>query len=130
MKRQLVIALGGLTFLLALSASGRLAAQGGDTSGQQLFNNACRTCHTIKEGDNRIGPHLHNIIGRKAGSLPNYRYSEAMQSADFVWDEDKLGRFIENPDALVPGNGMTPYTGVRSVEDKAKIIAFLKQSSQ
>ncbi|MDI4233612.1 c-type cytochrome [Bradyrhizobium sp. Arg237L] len=105
-------------------------AQRADVSGQQLFNNSCRTCHTTKEGDNRVGPHLHNIVGRKAGSLPNYRYSEAMQSADFVWDEDKLGRFIENPDALVPGNGMTPYTGVRSAEDKAKIIAFLKSSSQ
>jgi cytochrome c len=126
MKRQFIIALGGLTFLLASFVSGRPMAQ--DASGQQLFNNSCRTCHTTKEGDNRFGPHLHNIIGRKAGSLPNYRYSEAMQSADFVWDEDKLGRFIENPDALVPGNGMTPYTGVRSAEDKAKIIAFLKSS--
>ncbi|WP_454621756.1 c-type cytochrome [Bradyrhizobium cenepequi] len=124
------MALGGITFLLASSGFERAAAQGADASGQQLFNNACRTCHTTKEGDNRIGPHLHNIIGRKAGSLPNYRYSEAMQSADFVWDEDKLGRFIEHPDALVPGNGMTPYTGVRSAEDKAKIIAFLKSSSQ
>jgi cytochrome c len=130
MKRQFIMALGGMTFLLASSASDRAAAQGADASGQQLFNNACRTCHTMREGDNRVGPHLHNIIGRKAGSLPNYRFSEAMQSADFVWDEDKLGRFIENPDALVPGNGMTPYTGVRSAEDKAKIIAFLKSSGQ
>jgi cytochrome c len=130
MKRQFIMALGGMTFLLVSSASERAAAQGADTSGQQVFNNACRTCHTMREGDNRVGPHLHNIIGRKAGSLPNYRYSEAMQSADFVWDEDKLGRFIENPDALVPGNGMTPYTGVRSAEDKAKIIAFMKSSSQ
>src|SRR5215470_5277686 len=128
MKRQFVMAVGGLTILLASSASAPSAAQGADASGQQLFNNACRTCHTTKDGDNRVGPHLHNVIGRKAGSLPNYRYSEAMQSADFVWDEDKLGRFIEHPDALVPGNGMTPYTGVRSAEDKAKIIAFLKSS--
>ncbi|MFH0298245.1 c-type cytochrome [Bradyrhizobium sp. 31Argb] len=130
MKRQFIKALGGTTFLLASFASGQPMAQRADVSGQQLFNNSCRTCHTTKEGDNRVGPHLHNIVGRKAGSLPNYRYSEAMQSADFVWDEDKLGRFIENPDALVPGNGMTPYTGVRSAEDKAKIIAFLKSSSQ
>jgi cytochrome c len=130
MKRQFIIALGGITLLLASSASEQPAAQDADASGQQVYNNACRTCHTTKEGDNRVGPHLHNIIGRKAGSLPNYRYSEAMQSADFVWDEDKLGRFIENPEALVPGNGMTPYTGVRSAEDKAKIIAFLKSSGR
>jgi cytochrome c len=130
MKRQFMMVLGGMTVLLASSASGQPTSQGADASGQQLFNNACRTCHTTKDGDNRFGPHLHSIVGRKAGSLPNYRYSEAMQSADFVWDEDKLGRFIENPEALVPGNGMTPYTGVRSAEDKAKIIAFLKSSRQ
>jgi cytochrome c2 len=51
-----------------------------------VFNN---TCHTTRDSDNRVGPHLHNIIGRKAGSLPDYRYS----------------------DALVSGNGMKPYTG-------------------
>src|SRR5262249_54751464 len=62
------------------------AAKGADTeAGQQTFNNACRTCHTIKEGDNRLGPNLHNIIGRKAGSLQNYGYSSAMKGADFVW---------------------------------------------
>ena len=53
-------------------------------SGQLTFNNACRTCHTTKEGDNRLGPNLHNIIGRKAGSLQNYGYSSAMKGADFV----------------------------------------------
>jgi cytochrome c len=81
--------------------------QGGDAaSGQQVFNNACRTCHTIKEGDNRLGPHLHKIIGRKAGSLPDYDYSSAMKGAGFVWDEEKLERFIANPDELVPGNSI------------------------
>jgi hypothetical protein len=64
-------------------------------SGQLTFNNACRTCHTTKEGDNRLGPNLHNIMGRKAGSLPNYGYSSAMKGADFVWDKEKLDRFIE-----------------------------------
>ena len=48
------------------------AARADAASGQLLFNNACRTCHTMKEGDNRLGPNHHNIIGRKAGSLPDY----------------------------------------------------------
>src|SRR5262249_60092181 len=74
------------------------AGKGVDTeSGQQTFNNACRTCHTTKEGDNRLGPNLHNIIGRKAGSLQNYGYSSAMKGADFVWDKEKLDRFIATP---------------------------------
>ena len=64
-------------------------------SEQQAFNNACRTCHMVKEGDNRLGPNLHKIIGRKAGSLPDYNYSGAMKEAGFVWDKEKLERFIQ-----------------------------------
>jgi len=103
------------------------AAKGAATeSGQQTFNNACRTCHTTKEGDNRLGPNLHNIIGRKAGSLQNYGYSSAMKGADFVWDKEKLDRFIAKPDEVVPGNNMKPYGGLASAEDRAKVIAFLE----
>ncbi|WP_338026532.1 c-type cytochrome [Bradyrhizobium acaciae] len=95
-------------------------------SGEQAFNNSCRTCHTVKEGDNRAGPNLHDIIGRKAGSVAKFPYSEAMKSSGIVWDESTLLRFIEDPEAVVSGNGMKPYTGVRSAEDRAKIVAFLK----
>ena len=94
--------------------------------GQLLFNNACRTCHTLKEGDNRLGPNLHNIIGRKAGSLPSYNYSDAMKGADLVWDRATLDRYISNPDQVVPGNNMKPYGGLASTEERAKIIAFLE----
>jgi cytochrome c len=97
-------------------------------SGQLAFNNACRTCHVVREGDNRLGPNLHKIIGRKAGSLPDYNYSGAMKEAGFVWDEEKLERFIANPDELVPGNSMKPYSGLASRDDRTKIIAFLAQS--
>ncbi len=96
------------------------------TSGQQVFNNACRTCHTTKEGDNRLGPHLKKIIGRRAGSLLDYGYSSAMKGADFIWDEEKLDRFIANPDEMVPGNNMKPYGGLASPDSRAKVIAFLQ----
>jgi cytochrome c len=55
-----------------------------------------------------LGSELHNIIGRKAGSLQNYGYSSAMKGADFVWDNEKLDRFIATPDEVVPGNNMKP----------------------
>ena len=96
------------------------------TSGQLLFNNACRTCHSTREGDNRLGPHMRGIIGRKAGSLPNYSYSSAMRGANFVWDEENLDRFIANPDETVPGNNMKPYGGLASAESRGTLIAFLK----
>jgi len=104
-----------------------LAPQSADAiSGQQVFNNICRTCHSTKEGDNRLGPHVWGIIGRKAGSLPNYSYSSALKGADFVWDEEKLERFIANPDETVPGNNMKPYGGLASAESREKLITFLK----
>ncbi len=95
-------------------------------SGQLVFNNACRTCHSIREGDNRLGPHMRGIIGRKAGSLPNYSYSSAMRGANFVWDEENLERFMANPDEIVPGNTMKPYGGLASAESRVELIAFLK----
>src|SRR5262245_10155140 len=85
------------------------ARKGADTEpGQLTFHHACRTCHTTKEGDNRLGPNLHNIIGRKAGSLQNYGYSSAMKGANLVWDKEKLDRFIATPDEVVPGSNMKP----------------------
>jgi cytochrome c len=98
-------------------------------SGQLVFNNACRTCHTTREGDNRLGPNLYKIVGRKAGSLQNYGYSSAMKGADFVWDEAKLDRFIANPEQTVPGNNMKAFSGLASADDRAKVIAFLLSST-
>lgn len=96
-----------------------------DDAPQQVFNNACRTCHSIREGDNRQGPNLFEIVGRKAGSLPNYAYSSAMKNAGFTWDEAKLARFIANPDEVVSGNKMQPYGGLGS-ENTEKVIGFLR----
>jgi cytochrome c len=97
---------------------------------EQAFNNACRICHTTKEGDNRLGPSLHNLLGRKAGSLPGYNFSSAMKEAGFVWDEDKLDKFMAQPDKVVPGNNMKPYGGLASTDERTKIIAFLRSKTE
>ncbi len=81
-----------------------------DDAGQIAFNNACRTCHTVREGDNRLGPSLSGVI---------------MKKADLVWDKNNLDRFIANPDQVVPGNNMKPYGGIASADERAKIVAFL-----
>ena len=132
MQTLRVMAMGGMAcLLLSSSASSQTPAQGADAAaGQQAFNNACRTCHTVKEGDNRQGPNLHRIIGRKAGSLPGYAgYSSAMKEAGFAWDADKLERFMANADAVVPGNTMKPYGGLASADDRAKIVAYLQSGA-
>ena len=113
--------------VLLLSPSLSQDRQGADVaSGQLAFNNSCRTCHSVKEGDNRLGPNLYKVVGRKAGSLPNYGYSAAMKNADFVWDKGKLDQFIADPDAVVRGNNMKPYGGLASADTRAKVIAYLE----
>ena len=121
-----IIRQAGLATVLSLLASSATAQDAGAQAGQLLFNNTCRTCHTTQEGDNRLGPNLHGIVGRKAGSLPNYGYSHAMAESGLTWDEATLDRFIASPDAVVSGNNMKPYGGLASPEDRARIIAFLK----
>jgi cytochrome c len=122
------------TMILPMAAglsllSGTAVAQGAE-EGKLAFNNQCRKCHVTKEGDNRLGPSLYDIVGREAGSVPGFAYSSAMKNADIVWDEEKLDAYIENPDSLVPGNRMKPYPGVDSAEERAKIIAHLKAESE
>ena len=120
MRSWLAFPLAAAGVLLACAA----AAQ--DDAGQLMFNNACRTCHVVKQGDNRLGPNLYRIIGRLAGSVDGYAYSSAFENAGFVWDEENLDRFIANPEQAVPGNNMKPFGGISSKEDRAKIIGFLR----
>ncbi|MBR0992668.1 c-type cytochrome [Bradyrhizobium japonicum] len=121
-----IAAAGAVTLLLSTPSS--LAQQpAGDEAAHQAFNNSCRTCHSVKEGDNRLGPNLNKILGRKAGSLPDYNYSSAMKDAGFVWDQDKLTRFMVKPDEVVSGNKMQPYGGI-SAEEAAKVAAYLQRA--
>jgi cytochrome c len=103
-------------------------APSGAEAGHLAFNNACRTCHTLREGDNRLGPSLYNVMGRKAGSLPGYGFSSAMKDAGLTWDQANLDRFIANPDEVVPGHNMKPFGGIASPEERAKIIAYLEKA--
>jgi cytochrome c len=121
-RRQFVLA----AAIVLLSAS-ELAAQAGDPdTGKMVFNNACRTCHTLTAGDARLGPDLDGIIGREAGKAQGYAYSSAMKNAGLHWDEATLDRFIADPQAVVPNNNMKPFTGIHSEQDRANLIAFLK----
>lgn len=99
--------------------------------GQLAFNNYCRTCHSIKKDDNRLGPSLYKIIGKEAGSEPGYpSYSASLASSGIVWDEATLDRFIANPEQVVPNNNMKPYAGISDPEVRKKIIEYLKSSSE
>ena len=108
------------------TAAAEPAADG--AGGQEAFNNACRTCHSTKSGDNRLGPSLAGIVGKKAGSESGYQYSPSLKGSGVTFDEATLDKFITNPDSVVPGNNMKPYTGISDAAIRAKIIGFLKDA--
>lgn len=119
--------LAGAVSLLAVTAGAHAEAQSGDP--QVAFNNACRTCHSMREGDHRLGPSLNGVVGRKAGSVEGYTFSSAMQSSGIVWDEKNLDAFIANPDRVVHGNAMKPYGGIDDAAQRKEIVAYLKSIS-
>lgn len=110
---------------LAVVLVGAAAPAFAQQDGQTAFNNACRTCHTMKEGDHRQGPSLAGIVGRKAGSQPGFNYSSSMKQSGITWDEATLDRFIANPDEVVSGNTMKPYGGITDTALRKTIVEFL-----
>lgn len=114
---------------LALIAAITATRDAQATDPQMAFNNACRTCHSMKEGDNRLGPSLAGVVGRKAGTLPGYAYSPSMQNSGVTWDEATLDKFIANPEQVVGGNKMKPFTSISDETQRKDIIAFLKSIS-
>jgi cytochrome c len=101
-----------------------------DESLEIQFNGHCRECHSFVKNDNRLGPSLYGVIGRKAGSLPGFAYSESVKDSGIVWDEATLDKWIANPGAVIPGNNMAAlFEGISDASVRAKIIAFLKQDA-
>jgi cytochrome c len=97
-----------------------------ESDGKVAYNNACRTCHSFKDGDNRLGPTLHGIVGRKAGSIEGFSFSTAMKGSGITWDEANLSEFIANPDKVVHGNAMKPFGGIADASERQKIVDYLK----
>lgn len=101
------------------------AAQEESEDGKAAFNNACRTCHSFKADDNRLGPTLHGIVGRKAGSVEGFAFSPAMKGSGVTWDAATLDKFISDPNQVVSGNKMQPFGGIADAGERKKIIDYL-----
>jgi cytochrome c len=128
--RSLVMVLPAATMLTLLMASAIVVAeQAKPVAAPAAFNNACRTCHSIKEGDHRIGPSLYRIFGGKAGTRPGFNSSAALKNSGLTWDEKSLDRFIENPEAVAPNNAMKPYAGLPDAAARKQIVDYLKAAA-
>lgn len=116
-----------LPSILAVSmlAAGAAAAQDADMDeGMALFQQNCRTCHVVTEGDNRLGPTLHGVMGRESGAVEDFDYSSSLGGGAFTWDEETLDGFLADPAGFAPGNRML-YPGMPDPDARAAVIAYL-----
>ncbi len=118
MKNFLILAV-SMTLLGALPARAQDAA-----AGEGVFKRQCAICHAVVQGKNMIGPSLFGIVGRKAGTVPNFRYSAANRDSGITWDEAQLDPYLTNPKAVIPGTIMV-YVGQKDPQQRANLIAYL-----
>ena len=109
--------------LVALGLAAPAHAAGDPAAGRAVFNK-CSICHTVKPGQNAIGPSLFGVVGRKSATEPGFSYSDAMKKADKTWDEATLDTYLTSPKAMVPGTKMV-FPGLSKPEDRANLIAYL-----
>jgi len=89
----------------------------------------CASCHSIAPGGpNMTGPHLHGVVGRKAGSVADYNYSDAIKNAGFSWDAARLDTWIAAPRTMLPGTKMS-FVGMKDPKDRTDVIAYLMVNS-
>jgi cytochrome c len=97
-------------------------------SGKKVFKK-CVACHSInKDGGNKIGPALYNVVGRQVGGVSNYKYSKALAEYKKTWTFDELNGFLIKPAKWIKGTKMA-YAGLSSETDRASLIKYLNQNS-
>jgi len=101
---------------------------GNAAAGKTVFIQ-CQACHSIKDGENRVGPSLYGKVGATAGKVPNFKYSDANKNSGIVWTEEKLFEYLKNPRAVIPGTTMA-FAGIPDPQKRADVIAYLKANGQ
>lgn len=85
----------------------------------------CSACHSVKPGENGIGPSLAGVFGAKAGHVSSFDYSDAMAGSGLTWDQATLNRYLENPQGVVPGTSMS-YGGLKNADQRKAVVDYLK----
>ena len=93
-------------------------------AGEKVFA-LCRSCHVLEEGVNRVGPSLHNIVGRASGTVEGYSYSDANKSSGVTWTTDVLFEYLEDPKGFMPGTKMA-FPGIKDAQDRDNLVAYLE----
>ncbi|QIQ85419.1 cytochrome c family protein [Erythrobacter sp.] len=106
-----------------------LADLSGDAAtGKTLFTK-CMACHSIEDGVNRVGPHLHGVVGRDAGSVEDFNYSDANRNSGITWSREVLFDYLVAPQQYIPGTRMS-FPGLKDPQDRADLIAYLEANGE
>ena len=114
--------MGFLATMAALAWQPLLAAE--VDAGKSVFHSKCTICHSITQGQNRVGPSLFGVVGRPSATAPGYSYSSAMKNAGKTWDAATLDVYLTNPRGMVPGTKMA-FGGLPDATDRGNLIAYL-----
>ena len=102
-------------------------AQSEALSGEQLYDIACKTCHSLGSApDHRVGPPLGNLLDRKAAAVEGYRYSEALRASEWLWTLPTLLAWLSDPDTAIPNNAMN-YVNALTAEESQRLAEWLLQ---
>lgn len=96
----------------------------GDAAAGETVFAQCRTCHLVDEGKNGVGPSLYGIVGRQAGSIEGFRYSDANANSGVTWTPEVMFEYLEAPREFMPGTRMA-FPGLKNPQDRADVIAYL-----
>jgi cytochrome c len=115
----------GLAIMAAVGLTASAARADGDPALGKTAFNKCAACHSIKEGENKIGPSLHGIVGRPAHSVQGFSYSDPMKAYNVTWDVPTLDHYLADPRGTVPGTKMI-FPGLKKDDERANVIAYLE----
>jgi cytochrome c len=111
-----------LLFVIAVFSQSRGAVGTDPGFGKDLFGRRCSGCHATDS--NMEGPRLRGVVGRKAGTVAGFSYSDAIRNSGITWTEDLLNKWLQNPEALVKDNDME--FRVANADERAALVAYLK----
>ena len=115
--------------LIVVSCAPAAGAAANIEAGKKAFQ-VCKICHTLEAGQpNTVGPNLHGLFDRSAGSGTGYAYSDALKNSGIVWDDETLAKYLRAPREAVPGTKMS-FPGIKDDQRLADVIAYLHQAVQ
>lgn len=114
----------GLLVVLASTASLEAQAAADVAKGSDVFAEECAECHSVREGKNKKGPSMFGVVGRKAATVPDAVYSDALKGSGLTWTPDKLDAYLTAPKKFVPG-GKMKYDGLAGSAERASLLAYL-----